>query len=391
VVHLRSVRSGNEPKLGDSRVGENVKDFRLGIDGAALPVRTAGRSRHHQRGQRALPLAHDGWREDGTDLVFRHEPQGFRPELGREVDEVVNRHPLPVERRRFGHKRLRGAGFLARHVGLRHRPLVDRPDRLPGHPIEHVHPGLFGGLCDRFDRPSVDRNVNKDWRARDVHVPDAVVNELEMPQSFARLQIERDQTLAEQTVAGAMATVVIAGRQLDWQINDAELFVNRNLSPDARVTGVRPRVALPCFVSDLAGPRDGVENPEALARADVIAPDETFLVFWALGCPARQVCGADDHRVPDHYGRGVEAYLARDEIHLLIVFQLQIDNAVVPEPGYRRAGLGVHSDHLIARCDINDPLLPAVGPVRETAARELPWRRFAAFAFVDAVHPLQLP
>ena len=212
-----------------------------------------------------------------------------------------------------------------------------------------------------------------------------------MPQSFARLQIERDQALPKQTVAGAMATVVIAGRQLDWQINDAELFVNRNLSPDARVTGVRPRVALPCFVSDLAGPRDGVENPEALARADVIASDETFLVFWALGCPARQVCGADDHRVPDHYGRCVEAYLARDEIHLLIVFQLQIDNAVVPEPGYRHAGLGVHSDHLIARCDINDPLLPAVGPVRQTAARELPWRRFAAFAFVDTVHPPQLP
>ena len=75
------------------------------------------------------------------------------------------------------------------------------------------------------------------------------------------------------------------------------------------------------------------------------------------------------------------------EIDRLIVVELQVDDAVLAEAGDRDAGLGVERDQLIARRHVDDARFRAVGPVREPAARELARRRFAALAFVLAVHP----
>ena len=86
-----------------------------------------------------------------------------------------------------------------------------------------------------------------------VHVPDAVVHQLEVPLALAGLQVERDQALAEQTVARPMAAVVVAGRQLDRQITMPELFVDRHLRPDAGIAGVRPRILQPGVVAEFAG------------------------------------------------------------------------------------------------------------------------------------------
>ena len=59
-----------------------------------------------------------------------------------------------------------------------------------------------------------------------------------MPLALAGLQIHRDHALAEQSVARAMAAVVIAGRQFDRQIDQAQIFIHANLPPDAGVAGV---------------------------------------------------------------------------------------------------------------------------------------------------------
>jgi hypothetical protein len=66
---------------------------------------------------------------------------------------------------------------------------------------------------------------------------------------------------------------------------------------------------------------------------------------------------------------------------------ITIDDAFVAERRRRYTGLGVERDHLIARGHVNDAAFGPVGPIRETAARELARRRFAALAFLLAVHP----
>ena len=131
--------------------------------------------------------------------------------------------------------------------------------------IEHEDPALLGRLRDRLDRLAVDGDVGEDRRARDVVVPDRMVDELEVPEALAGLQIDGDEALAEQIVAGPMAAEVVAGRNLDRQVRDAELFVDGHLRPDAGVAGVGPRVLQPRVVAELAGLRNGVEDPEPLA------------------------------------------------------------------------------------------------------------------------------
>ena len=215
----------------------------------------------------------------------------------REVDDVGFEKPLPLERRRLGGEGLRRRVPLARHRALLDRPLFDRPHRLAGPAIEDEHPALLGRLRDGLDRLSVDRDVREDRRARDVVVPDAVVHELVVPDALAGLQIDGDEAFAEQVVAGTMAAVVVAGRDLDRQIGDAELLVDGHLRPDAGIAGVGPRVLEPRVVAELAGARNRVEDPQPLAGARVVAANVALRVGLAARRRAGAMRGADDDDV----------------------------------------------------------------------------------------------
>src|SRR6185295_2333215 len=136
--------------------------------------------------------------------------------------------------------------------------------------------------------------VDEDRRARQIVIPDAVVDELVMPLPLAGLQVDGDEALAEEPAARAMAAVIVAGRHFDRQVGQTELFIDGDLRPHAGVAGVRPRVALPRVVAEFARQRDGVEDPEPFAGAHVEAAYVAFLVAAALRVPARLVRGADD-------------------------------------------------------------------------------------------------
>ncbi len=133
-----------------------------------------------------------------------------------------------------------------------------------------------------------------------------------------------------------------------------------------------------------------MEDPQALARAHIESADITLYVVLARRRAAGHVRGADDDDVLRDDRRRMQPDLARDQIDLLIVVLLQIDDAVLAEAGHGRAGLGVKRDQPVAGRDIEDSLFSAVGPIRESTARELPGRAVAARAFVLAVHPQQL-
>ena len=161
-------------------------------------------------------------------------------------------------------------------------------------------------------------------------------------------------------------------------IDVAEFFVDRHLSPDAGVARIAPRVLFPRVVAEFAGPRNGVEDPEPLAGLDVVAADEALLVGLAPRRAAGSMRGADDHGIAGDDRRRMQPDIAGLQVHLLIVFQLQIDDAVLAETGDGMAGLRVERDHLISGRDVDDPFLAAVGPVptdrgpRAGAARPRP-------------------
>ena len=122
--------------------------------------------------------------------------------VGRQIGtDVVDTERLPSERRRVRRIGLRRPALFARHVGLRHRTFLDRPDRLAGDAVEHVEPrGLARHDDDVAIAPVVaDRDQLR--RRAGVEVPEVVMHDLEMPQALARARLERDDRRAKEVGA----------------------------------------------------------------------------------------------------------------------------------------------------------------------------------------------
>ena len=169
-------------------------------------------------------------------------------------------------------------------------------------------------------------------------VPDPVVDELVVPLALAGLQIDRDEAFAEQIVAGTMAAVVVAGRQLDRQIGQAELFVDADLRPHAGVAGVRPRVVLPGVVAELAGLGNRVEDPQPLAGAHVEAADVALDVASCSSVRRRSRCAAPTMTtLLATIGVACRPISPVSGSIVLIDVLLQIDDAVLAEAGDRDA------------------------------------------------------
>ena len=103
---------------------------------------------------------------------------------------------------------------------------------------------------------------------------------------------------------------------------------------------------------------------------------------------------ADDHHVARHRRGGVRADGAGDRVDPPPVGdkrrRLQVDGAVAAEVGYPRAGGGVERHQAEADGDVEDARVRAVGPVRESAARQAARRSGRPSPLVLAVHPEQL-
>src|SRR5690606_27038886 len=126
-------------------------------------------------------------------------------------DQILLRHALTGESRRLAGNGLGGRQSLARQTVLRHRHLVDGPDRFAGHPVQHVGVALFGDLGHRLDGAAIHLDVDQVGGGRIVEIPYAVVHRLEVPDTFAGTRVQADDALAEQVVAWSMAAVEVVG------------------------------------------------------------------------------------------------------------------------------------------------------------------------------------
>src|SRR4029434_7461475 len=164
-------------------------------------------------------------------------------------------------RRRLGRRRLSGRRLLARNVGLRHRTFLDRPYWLSCHAIKNIKPADFVRQRHGFDSPAVDINIGQNRSRRIVEVPNWMVHQLIMPFSLARLEIDCHETLPKEIVSWAVSAVVVGGRSFNWEVNQSELFVDGDLSPNSRIAIDGPRTVLPGFTAKLARSRDRIESP----------------------------------------------------------------------------------------------------------------------------------
>ena len=194
------------------------------------------------------------------------------------------------------------------------------------------------------------------------------MHQLKVPLALSGSQIDRHQTLGEQVVPGTLAPVVVVRGHLHGQIRHSQLFIDRNLRPHAGVAAVGPGILLPRVVAELAGSRDRVEDPEALAGSHVVPADIPLHVTLAPRVRTRLVRGAHDHHISGDDGRRVEADASGRHVDLLIEVELQVDDASAAEAGHRGAGLRVERDEAVPRRHVQDPLLLAIGPVREATA-----------------------
>src|SRR4029079_18647359 len=122
-----------------------------------------------------------------------------------------------------------------------------------------------------------------------------------VPLSLPGFQIQRDEALAEQTVAGPMTAVNIARGQLYRDVYHSELFIDADLSPHAGIAGVFCGTFLqPGVVAELADSRNRVKDPQTFAGLDVESANVARHVFRDLRRAGRSVCGANDHGIAGH-------------------------------------------------------------------------------------------
>ena len=208
-----------------------------------------------------------------------------------------------------------------------------------------------------------------------------MVHELEVPLALPGLQVDGDETLGEQVVAGPVPAVEVRRRRLDRQVGEAELFVDADLRPDAGVAVVRPRVLFPGVVAELARARNGVEASRAACRC---ARRRRGRGPWCC-CASRPSClrGTPIRRCTMSPATvGVE-WMPISPLSRSICWSvplddaaLQIDDAAGAERADRLAGLRVERDEPVAGRHVDDALVAlAVGPVGHAAARELARRQ----------------
>ena len=339
-------------------VGHGVVDAGLGIEGAGVPVPRSPPSRIRQGADLPLLVVQQaGRREHRPEPEGLDELQGPRPELRREVDQVVLHESLAVEGRRLRRERLGRRQSLPWDPRAGHGPLFDRPHRLPGTAIEDVEEAGLRGLHDGVDPLPVDRDLAEGRRADRVPFPDVVAHRLKVPDPLARSGVERDERVGVQVVAGPVAAVVRGGRRRDLDVDVAELLVGRQAAPRPEVARVLPRAVAPGLVARLARPRHDVERPQPAARADVVAAHilRRRLLLAAAVAGAAGVSGHhDDVAHDDRPGRPGEVAGQRSR-------EADADPPLVAEVAVEFATRGVDRVQPVVACEEQSFLL-AVGP-----------------------------
>ena len=103
--------------------------------------------------------------------------------------------------------RVSGGGFVGNgcvgqvcspgRVVCAHRAFFDRPQRPAGHAVEHEEQPVLGSLRDSVDLTSVLPDGKQHRRRRQILVEQVVMGDLKMPETLARIRVERNERVGE--------------------------------------------------------------------------------------------------------------------------------------------------------------------------------------------------
>ena len=188
-----------------------------------------------------------------------------------------------------------------------------------------------------------------------------MVDGLEVPEALAGACVEGEGAVAEEAGAGAVAAPFVVGGRAGAHEDDAALVVEGEAVPDVGGADFLPGVGRPGVVAELGGVGDGVEDPSALAGADVEGAD----VAGGGGLGAFAGGGAEDEEVFEDHRWGVVTDVEVEDVGVEAVFVG--DAAVFAESGDGDAGFGVEGVEVVAGGVEDAVVVFAVGPVGEAA------------------------
>ena len=182
---------------------------------------------------------------------------------------------LAGERRRFQRQRLRGRKLLAIDIGSGDLAVFNREQRLAGFALEDEYVTRLGELYRGIDQIPVALHGDETGRDRQVAIPDVMLDNLKMPDTLARLRLQRNQRIREQIVSKAVGAVEIESRRPGRNEQQPALFIQTHAAPIVRGSTIFPGVLRPGLVPELARMGNRVEAPAKLSGTDVVGPDVT--------------------------------------------------------------------------------------------------------------------
>ena len=240
---------------------------------------------------------------------------------------------------------------------MRYRPLFDRPHGLARHAIKHEGKPLFGHLHNRFDGFSVDSDVGQDWSGGQIIIPQIVMDQLEMPDTFTGFCLQAHQTVAEEIVAEPVPAIHVACRRRQRQVDITEFFIGTEIGPGVNSAGIFPRPVFPSLNAELALSRNGSKRPPELPGFDVITAyvaASSFLDVRIIGNRR-----TDDSDVLDDERRRRKV----ERLRLRTKSGPKIDFAGFSKTANQFAGLQINSVQ-VRRANRQYPFVGSVAPIR---------------------------
>src|SRR6185312_8313940 len=147
--------------------------------------------------------------------------------------------------------------------------LPEAKERLPREAIEQKEVSRFRNDADRVNGASTAPHVEQQrWRLR-IEIPYVVVHDLEVPEPFAGVHVDRDDAAAEEIVSKPVAAEAIPRRRSHGHVKNASLDIDRHEAPDVDAGASAPAVGFPRVMAPFTVSGHCVECPDESPRQHV--------------------------------------------------------------------------------------------------------------------------